>query len=92
MLRQVLREIEAAQGSINLNDLSHKLGIERSALEGMIQFWVRKGRLKDDERENKQIFAECGDGSCGVSCPGPQGCPFITKLPRTFTVTLYDAD
>ncbi len=90
MLRQVLREIEAAQGLINLNDLSHKLGIDRSALEGVIQFWVRKGRLKDDERENEQVLAACGGGSCGGSCPGPRGCPYAPNMPRTFTLTLYD--
>lgn len=92
LLREVLRELEAAEGPVNMNALSQKLGVERSALEGMIQFWVRKGRLKDDERENEQIFATCGGGSCGGGCPGPQGCPYVLKMPRTFTLTLYDAD
>jgi hypothetical protein len=91
MLREVFHELESAQGPVNLNELSRKLGLERSALEGMIQFWVRKGRLKDDELEQEQIFAGCDSGSCrGGSCPGPQGCPFIMKMPRTFSITLQD--
>ena len=92
MLRQVLQEIEAAQGTISLTDLSRKLGLEPGALEGMIQFWVRKGRLKDDERDNQQLFAVCGGGSCGRSCPGAQGCPFVAKMPRTFSLALSDTD
>jgi hypothetical protein len=90
VLHQILQEIEAAQGSINLNDLSQKLSIERGALEGMIQYWVRKGRLKDDTQENDVISGVCRTGACGRSCPGPQGCPFVMKMPRTFSLTLYD--
>jgi hypothetical protein len=92
MLRRVLQELESAQSPLDLNELSRKLGLERSALDGMIEFWVRKGRLKDDARQNEQIFATCGGGSCGGTCPGPQGCPYILKMPRTFSLTLYDAD
>ncbi len=92
MLRKVIQELEAAQEPLNLNELSHKLGLDPSALEGMIQFWVRKGRLKDDERDNQQLFAACGGGSCGRSCPGAQGCPFIAKMPRTFSLALSDTD
>ena len=49
MLKQVLREIETAQGPITVRALSRKLGVEPNALEGMIQFWVRKGRIQDDD-------------------------------------------
>ena len=51
MLNQVLQEIKFAQSALNLSDLSRKLGVERSALDGMIQFWVRKGRLRDDDAD-----------------------------------------
>lgn len=91
MLHQVLQEIEAAQGFINLNELSRKLAIERSALEGMIQYWVRKGRLIDDTHANASDASGCSTGACGCSCPGPQGCPFIIKLPKTYTLALPDA-
>ena len=88
MLHQVLQEIEAAQGSMNLNELSRKLAIERSALEGMIQYWVRKGRLIDDAHANAGAASGCSTGACGGSCSGPQGCPFIIKLPQTYTLAL----
>jgi hypothetical protein len=43
MLNKVLDEISGSKGTINLNDLSHKLQIEHSALQGMIAYWVKKG-------------------------------------------------
>ncbi|MBN1993451.1 MAG: hypothetical protein JW953_12190 [Anaerolineae bacterium] len=84
-----MQEIEAAQGSINLNELSRKLSVERSALDGMIAYWMRKGRIKDDEREQEQVFVACRPGNCSIGrgCPGPQGCPFIMKMPRTYSLT-----
>ena len=68
MLDQVLQEIETAQSAQNLGDLSRKLGIERSALDGMIQFWVRKGRLVDDNAVETQAGVVCSRGSCGAFC------------------------
>lgn len=92
MLHRVLQEIEAAQGSINLTELSRKLAVERSALDGMIQYWVRKGRLKDDRQQEELTLTACTTGSCGGSCPGPQGCPFVMKLPKTYTLTAAKHD
>ncbi len=77
MLQQVLHAFETATGPISLDELSRELGIERSALEGMITFWVRKGRLKES------------GGACGVAGPGcscsthPGGCGFNGPGPRT---------
>jgi hypothetical protein len=90
MLRQVLREIEQAQGTVNLNELAHRLDVEPSALEGMIAFWVRKGRLRDDDQAAVAALQTCASGSCATSCPGPQGCPLVVKLPRTFSLTPDD--
>lgn len=78
VLRRVLQELEMAQGPVDLSDLGRKLGVERSALEGMIAFWVRKGRLKDD-------YLMCLGGDCGESCSGAS-CPLLRKLPRSFSL------
>jgi hypothetical protein len=87
MLRQVLRELESAKSAVNLNELSCKLDIERSALEGMIAYLVRKGKLQDDDQALAAAMGVCSSGSCGGSCPGPQGCPYVVKMPRTFSLT-----
>ncbi len=82
MLQQILHEIENVNGTINLIDLSRKLGIERSALEGMIGYLVRKGILRDEAAASM----ECGpEGSACASCA--KHCPFAAvKLPRAYTL------
>ena len=92
MLRQVLRELESAGRPVSLNDLGLKLGIERSALEGMIAYWVRKGKLQDDEAALEAAMDGCNSGSCSGSCPGPGGCPFAMRMPRTFSLGPQDDD
>jgi hypothetical protein len=92
MLRQVLQELETAGGSISLTELARKLDVEPGALVGMIEFWVRKGRLIDDARVNDAALGSCSTGSCGGSCSGPQGCPFIVKMPQTYTLAPPDKD
>jgi hypothetical protein len=86
MLNQVLQEIKFAQSALNLSDLSHKLGIERSALDGMIQFWVRKGKLRDDDADLAAVMSTCSPPSCGGSCAGMATCPFIAKMPKTYSI------
>lgn len=79
MLQHVLHAFETATGPLSLDELSRELGIERGALEGMIAFWVRKGRLQDSASPG------CG-GSCG-SCGAASGnCTFKLAAPRTITL------
>ena len=92
MLNKVLQEIKFAQSALNLSDLSHKLGVERSALDGMIQFWVRKGRLRDDDADLAAAPGTCSPPSCGGSCTGMAGCPFVVKMPKTYSITAQKSD
>lgn len=81
MLHQVLEALEHAPGPLSLDELSQRLGVERGALEGMIAFWVRKGRLRDTGQ------GLCGGSGCGCSCSShPQGCAFDSAAPRTITL------
>lgn len=80
MLQQVLYALETATGPISLDELSRQLGIEQSVLEGMIAFWVRKGRIKDTANGG------CGKGP-GCTCSSrPDGCAFDSAAPRTITM------
>ena len=83
MLNQVLYEIEKAQGPITLHELSRKLGMDTSALEGMLQFWERKGRIQNDDGGET---CESQIGSCSSSCNGPGNCAFIAKMPKTYSI------
>jgi hypothetical protein len=84
VLTQVLQELESAQGAVSLDDLSRKLGVERSALEGMIAFWVRKGRLKEDYAA--LLTGACAGDGCESACPQAPSCRWLTNLPRSFSL------
>ena len=92
MLQRILQELKSAQGSMTLNDLSRKLGVEQSALESMIAYLVQKGRLQDDDEALAKVMTVCISGSCGSSCPGPMGCPFVMDMPRTFSLVPEGGD
>jgi hypothetical protein len=84
MLRQVLLEIKNAHGTVSLNDLSRKMGIERSALGGMLDHLVHKGYLRDDSQDIAEAINTCSPESCGGSCAGQASCPFIAQIPKTY--------
>lgn len=44
-LRDVLTAFEQTEEPLRVTDLAARLGVSPGALEGMIAFWVRKGRL-----------------------------------------------
>lgn len=85
MLLQVLREIEQADGPVTLAELSRRLDVAPSALQGMIDFWVSKGRLQDTSAptEADGMTHGCGTKSCSGS---PETCAYIAKMPRTLSI------
>lgn len=70
-LREVL-EIFEKGGALSLAQIAQQCGIEQSALEGMILFWVRKGKLR-----------EITTSGCS-GCSAHKGCPVVVTLPRRF--------
>ena len=87
MLNQVLHAIENAQGPITIRELSRNLEIDPNALEGMIQFWVRKGRIQNDD---DAASCDGGVGTCGSSCGGMTDCAFIARMPTTYSIPTSD--
>lgn len=64
MLSQIIKELERAGGVIDLNELSQRLGVQRSALDAMIETLVRKGRLREVEMgETPPVCASCAKRS-----------------------------
>jgi hypothetical protein len=80
MLQQVLQALETAEGPLSLDELSRRLGIERGALEGMIAFWVHKGRLAENAMDG------CGAGSCSHCASRGAGCVFDQAGPRIISL------
>jgi hypothetical protein len=85
MLRDLLREIAAEDGAVRPAELARRLGVERSAVEGMIGELVRLGRLGT---ERSAIACPLGSmrGSCGRTCAGPEECPLVARLPSALGV------
>lgn len=83
MLNQVLQEITSASEPLSLTMLGARLGVERGALEGMLEYWARKGRLKENGFHSESSHRA---GSCGPTCGGAQACSFAAKMPRSYSI------
>lgn len=70
MLSRILEEFEKAKGPLDLNELSRRLGVERSALEGMLQLLVRKGRLRETGTGTETCAHCTGHLSCAQAHTG----------------------
>jgi hypothetical protein len=97
VLRQILRELERSSGPVCLNDLSRKLGVEPGALEGMISFLERKGRLKKASGVAPVVCSsptELDDTytSCSVNCQEARSCPLAVKGPLFTTSSASSRD
>ena len=86
MLGRILEEIKEAGSAVNLEELSRRVGVQPSALEGMIDYLVRQGKLKDDAASPAEVGPPCAAAGCGGSCPGLRHCPFVAQMPRTFSL------
>jgi hypothetical protein len=72
MLRQILAEFHQAAGPLCLDDLSRKLDVETSALDGMLQTLVRAGRLLELAPTTSGCAACPAQGGCLILTYGPQ--------------------
>jgi len=84
MYSQVMRELQAAQGTLRLEDLAARVNAEPSALKGMLEFWVRKGRMRTGDGDAMDAAA-CA-GACGQACPGATECMFVARMPAMYSV------
>ena len=72
-LRSVLEAFEEANGAMRLDNLSRKLEIDPGTLDNMIQYWIRKGRIRS-----------VGEAQACHSCGVKGKCPFVIQLPRYY--------
>lgn len=85
MLERLLATVRETNGPVGFDDLSKRLRVERSALGPMLDLLVRKGLLTEWTDGGAEVA--CGSGSCGTSCSGMQGCPFVAGgMPRTLQI------
>jgi hypothetical protein len=82
-LRRVLEAIKAADGAVRFDQLSRKLDIEAGMLDGMLQHWVRKGRIREVIDTNAANCTHCGVKG---------HCPFVMKMPRRYELVPDDEE
>jgi hypothetical protein len=65
MLARIIKEFRTSGGAVNLNELSLRLGVERTALDGMLETLVRQGRLREACAVTGSASCHCSGGCCG---------------------------
>ncbi len=80
-LRRVLEHVEGQAGAVSLAQMSRALDVPRPLLQEMIDYWVRKGRLR-----------EAGMAAC-TACGSASLCPAAAFALRHYEpVTTDGAD
>ena len=64
MLSEIIRQFKEAPGPMDLSDLGRRLGVDRSALDGMLLQLVRQGKL----REIGADIEACSHCNSRISC------------------------
>ena len=80
MLQAILNELRQARKPLGLRELSEKLAVQPSALEGMLMQLVRMGKLE---------LLEGSTGSRCGGCPGcakPDDCSLVFRVPARYQV------
>jgi hypothetical protein len=85
MLKEILAEFDRVDAPLDLNELSERLNIQKSALQGMIITLVNQGKLNTDaDAGSSQGEVSCGGVQC-MGCSAASNCPFIGKMPTSYT-------
>lgn len=80
-LRAVLNRFADQSTPISINRLAQEMNLEPGILCDMIDYWVRKGKLRE---------VNSGGQACNT-CGVKGACPFIIALPRYYEL-VHDAD
>lgn len=73
-LRQVLEVFDETTGALSVGQLARQLHMPPSIVQQMLDYWVRKGELRDTSHATQNC------ASCGVR----SGCPFVMALPKQY--------
>jgi hypothetical protein len=73
-LREVLSRFETYRMPVSVAQMAQEMQLEPGVLYSMIDYWVRKGKLREVNSHQQTCH------TCGIKT----GCPFIVALPRYF--------
>lgn len=80
-LRAVLDRFADQSTPVSLNQMAREMALEPGVLHGMIDYWVRKGKLRE---------VNSGGEAC-TTCGIKGACPFVIALPRYYEL-VQDGD
>jgi len=83
MLYQLLTVMKTKTGPISIEGLSRELGMDKSALEGMLDLLVRKGKLRYSDLGQAPKDGNCSGSAC-MACGRAGSCPFVGKMPHVY--------
>lgn len=86
VLETLVDELRSVRGPIRSTDLAGRVGVSESALSGMIDVLVAKGRLAPVEDPGGGEAVACSGGACGTACVGLDQCAFIANMPASYTL------
>ena len=72
MLTEIIKAFRETEGPLNLSELSRRLDVEPSALEGMLETLVRQGKLREIELGTTDC-AFCNNTGCAHCSDVPMG-------------------
>ena len=76
-LGKLLSLFEDSSGALSVNSLARELDVSAGRAEEMVEFWIRKGRIR-----SSSTLTECG------SCSTQGDCPFVLEMPRTYELVM----
>lgn len=85
MLKEVIQVIRNADRPVSLQTLSQQLSVEQTALSGMLDLLVRKGKLDIQQSSARGSEDNCEAIQC-LGCIQAKACPFIAKMPVTYSL------
>lgn len=83
VLDLVLAEARRADGPLLMRDLAARMGIQESALRGIVEVLVRKGVMSPEAGEASAV---CLETACRRRCTGLADCPFVAEVPASYTI------
>ena len=79
ILDRLIDEIRSTGGPVHTGDLATRLGLQASALDGMLDLLARKGLLAAPDDDASSEGYACGQ-DCGHLCAGARSCPFVVEV------------
>lgn len=73
-LREVLDRFTNQSAPVSVNRMARDMQLDPGVLHGMIDYWVRKGKLREVNTSGKSCH------TCGIK----GACPFVVNLPRYY--------